>query len=325
MSSVGALRSRLRKRLGAAVVDGFFRGASRVGLMHPRSRPERHGVEVLKDLAYGPLDGHHALDVYRPVDRKGPLPVVLYVHGGGFRILSKDTHWVMGLLFARRGYLVFNVNYRLAPEHRFPAAFEDVCAAYEWVVANAAKFGGDPSRLVIAGESAGANLTSSLTLAACFRRDEPFARRVFDTGIVPQAWLPYCGVLQVSDIERLRRRWPQMSEFINDRLVEVSLAYLGRSPERHGATLDFADPLCLLESDAEPERPLPPCFAICGTKDPLIADTQRLEAALARRQIPHEAHYYPGELHAFQALVWRKLARRCWQDTFRFLDERCPP
>ena len=50
---------------------------------------------------------------------------MLYVHGGGFRILSKDTHWIMGLAFARRGFLVFNIGYRLAPKHPFPAAIAD--------------------------------------------------------------------------------------------------------------------------------------------------------------------------------------------------------
>ncbi|MBM4360308.1 MAG: alpha/beta hydrolase [Deltaproteobacteria bacterium] len=323
--STPSLRTRLRKQLGAAVVDGFFRGASKLGSLHPNARPERHGVAVTRDVAYGSLGPPHTLDIYRPRDARGPLPVVLYIHGGGFRILSKDTHWVMGLAFARQGYLVFNVNYRLAPEHPFPAAFEDVCEAYRWVVEHATEYGGDLGRLVVAGESAGANLTSSLTLATCFRREEPSARRVFETGVVPRAWLPYCGVLQVSDIERLRRRWPHMSEFITDRLVEVSLAYVGDEPERHGASLELADPLCVLEGEVRPERPLPPCFATCGTRDPLVADTQRLAAALASRAVPHEAHYYPGELHAFHALVWRPHARRCWRDTFRFLDEHCAP
>ena len=115
-------------------MDGFFRGISRAGLLHPSARPERHGVEVLRDIAY--LDTgrpEHRLDVYRPrrASTTENVPVVLYVHGGGFRILSKDTHWVMGLAFARRGYLVFNIGYRLAPAHPYPAALSDSlrCAA----------------------------------------------------------------------------------------------------------------------------------------------------------------------------------------------------
>ena len=81
----------------------------------------------------------HLLDIYRSTVHPPPWPVVLYVHGGGFRILSKDTHWLMGLIFARRGYLVFNINYRLAPRHTFPAALQDAAAAYAWVVRHAAE------------------------------------------------------------------------------------------------------------------------------------------------------------------------------------------
>ncbi len=310
----------MRQRIGAAAVHGLFRGASALGRMHPDARPDRHGLEVIADVPYGSGGPAHLLDVYRPRERKGPLPVVLYIHGGAFRMLSKDTHWIMAIAFARAGYVVFNINYRLAPDHPFPAALDDSCAAFAWVAENAARYGGDIGRLVLAGESAGGNLVSALTLATCFRRGEPFARRAFDLGVVPRAWLPYCAVLQVSEIERFRRRWPEISEFIQDRLIEASSSYLGDDPLRHGAMLDLADPLRLLERADAPDRPLPPCFATCGTKDPLVADTQRLAVALAERGVDHEARYYPGELHAFHALVWRPNARRCWRDTFRFLD-----
>lgn len=310
----------LRRNLGALAVDNFFRGALTIGKLHPLSRPDRHGVEVLRDIPYGTAGHAHLLDVYRPRDATGPMPAVLYIHGGAFRILSKDTHWIMALAFARAGYVVFNINYRLAPRHPFPAALEDAAAALEWVAQHGAEYGADPARIAFAGESAGGNLVSALTLATCFERDEPFARRAFDTGIVPRAWLPYCGVLDVSDLSRFRRRWPDMSAFIHDRLVETRLAYLGAEPARHGAMLDFADPVRWLEGEAAPDRPLPPCFAMCGTADPLIDDTQRLEKALGARGTACEVHYYPGELHAFHAMVWRKNARHCWTHTFRFLE-----
>ena len=69
-------------------------------------------MERIVDLAYH-RDGtaEHRLDLYRPIERTGLLPVVFYIHGGGFRILSKDTHWIMALMFARHGYLVYNINY----------------------------------------------------------------------------------------------------------------------------------------------------------------------------------------------------------------------
>jgi acetyl esterase len=310
-------------KAGAAVVDNFFRGISRLGRLHPRANPARHNVEVERDVRY--RDGNlieHRLDVYRPSGFAGPRPVVLYIHGGGFRILSKDTHWIMGLAFARRGYLVFNISYRLAPAHPYPAALEDACAAYEWVVANAERYGGDLSRLMVAGESAGANLATAVTLATAYRRPEPFARAVFDTNIRPVAALPACGVLQVSDPQRFSRR-RRLPAFVQDRLDEVSHAYLrGARPDTHGG-LELADPLVLLERGEAPERALPPFFAVVGTRDPLLDDTRRLKRALDRLGVRCDVRYYPGELHAFHALVFRPNAVQCWRDTYRFADECC--
>src|ERR1700679_136863 len=147
--------STLRARVGRALMDATWRGLAETRRLR-WAEPSRHGVERIANVTYGAQGSSaHTLDVYRPIARQeSPLPVVLYIHGGGFRILSKDTHWVMGLAFARRGYLVFNINYRLAPRHPFPAAVEDAAAALLWVRANAAAFGGDPSRIVVAGESA---------------------------------------------------------------------------------------------------------------------------------------------------------------------------
>ncbi len=313
------LLDRLRARAGAFVVDNLFVGLSTVGRLHPQARPGRHNAEVLRDRPY--RDGRRAdqrLDVYRPLT-PGPHPVVLYIHGGGFRILSKDSHWMMGLAFARQGYLVFNISYRLAPRHPFPAALEDCCAAYAWVVRNAASYGGDPSRLLLAGESAGANLVTALAVAACYRRDEPWARAVFDTGVVPRAVLPACGILQVSDTARFARR-RKLPLFLVDRLTEVEEAYLGPSK----ATVrerELADPLLVLERGARPDRPLPPFFVPVGTADPLLDDTRRLKAALDRLGVRCDARYYPGELHAFHAVFFRKPARRCWRDIYQFLDD----
>jgi acetyl esterase len=321
------LRKRLRQKSGSLLVDGFFRGISRAGLLHPHARPERHDVEVVRDVPYmNSGRSEHRLDIYRPRRALNErVPVVLYVHGGGFRILSKDTHWVMGLAFARRGYLVFNIGYRLAPEHPFPAAVADSCAALEWVCENAGNWGGDVERLALAGESAGGNLVTALGLATSYARPEPFARRLFERGVRPRAVLPACAILQVSDCDRFQRRWPKLGTFVRDRLHEVSTSYLlGCDRETPGA-LDLADPLVALERGARPERPLPPFLVTCGTKDPLIDDAQRLAIALGRLGVEHETRYYPGEMHAFQALVWRPNARSFWRHTHAFLERHLAP
>jgi acetyl esterase len=246
------------------------------------------------------------------------------VHGGGFRILSKDTHWIMGLGFARRGYIVFNVSYRLAPKHRFPSAIEDVCRAFCWVMKNAERYGADPTRVVLAGESAGANLAASLAVTLAYERDEPFARAAYATGVVPKAVVPACGVFQVSDIARLKRRKPGMSTFIADRLAEVEAAYLGPDPATGSRERELADPLLVFERGEKPSRPIPPFFLPVGTRDPLLPDTRRMAEALRKLGGVAVDAYYPGELHAFHALVMREQARRCWRDTFEFLDQHVP-
>ena len=312
----------LQRYTGAHAARGFFEGMARLGQLHPHADPARHGVEVLRDIPYQPGGlREHTLDVYRPTT-PGPHPALLYVHGGGFRILSKETHWIMGLAFARRGFAVFNIGYRLAPQHPYPAAIQDACAAYAWVVQNAYRWDADPQHLVVAGESAGANLALSLAVAACFERPEPWAKAVFDSGVVPGAVLPACGLLQVTDPERFRRRKPKLSRFVEDRVSEVSHAYVGKDAVPGGAGLDLADPLLLLEGNTQPQRPLPPMFVPVGTADVLLDDTRRLGIALRHRGAVCETAYYPKEVHAFHAFVMREAAQKCWRDTFDFLQRQ---
>ena len=289
--------------------------------LHPLANPERHKVELIRDVPYLG-DGHvdHRLDIYRPTARRGPLPIVLYVHGGGFSLLSKDTHWVMALVWARYGYLVFNISYRLAPRHPYPAAIRDTLAAYEWVVANAARYGGDLDRIVVAGESAGANLVSALSIATCYLRPEPWAARVFDLGVAPKVAVPACGIFQVSDPGRFARR-RRLPRVVSSAIEDIAEMYLRGSDPGEEGLLDLADPLLFLERGAPPDRPLPAFFLPVGTRDPLLDDTRRMRRALDALGVPVRASYYPGEIHAFHALVFREVARECWADIFAFADQ----
>ena len=320
----------LWRRGRSLIAHAFFEGLSAAGRIHPAASPKRHGVEVERDLVYGPDKRWHQLDIYRPVHRPGPWPVVFYVHGGAFHLLSKDTHWLMGLVFARYGYLVVNISYRLAPEHPYPAAVEDTFAAYRWMAERITQLGGDPTRVAVAGESAGGNLITSLTLAACQRRSEPFARAVFDTGLVPRAALPFCALLEVSRPERFaERRAKRGAEgrgnarlpfWIDGMIRDVETSYLHGHPRGPSPATALANPLRALEAGEAFDRPLPPFFAPVGTRDPLLDDTRRLEKALAALNVPCEARYYPGGIHAFHAMVWDPAARRCWRDALAFLD-----
>ncbi|HTE51975.1 MAG TPA: alpha/beta hydrolase fold domain-containing protein [Kofleriaceae bacterium] len=319
--SLERFRTEVRQRAQARVSDTVFRAMASAARLHPLANPERHQVEVVRDVPYLD-DGHvdHRLDVYRPTGRPGPHPVVLYVHGGGFSLLSKDTHWAMALVYARYGYLVFNISYRLAPRHPFPAAICDTLAAYEWVIANAASMGGDLSRLVVAGESAGANLVTALSVATSYRRPEPWAARAFDLGVAPRVAVPACGIFQVSDAERFARR-RRLPYVVRKTLEDVASLYLRGADRSQVGGIDLADPLLVFERGEPPERPLPAFFLPVGTRDPLLDDTRRMRRALDALGVPVQAHYYRGEIHAFHALMFRGRARECWTDIFAFLDQ----
>lgn len=318
------------RRVRSLAATAFFEGLSTAGRLTPLANPKRHGVEVENDVLYGPHADWHQLDIYRPVHRPGPWPVVFYVHGGAFHLLSKDTHWLMGLVFARFGYLVVNISYRLAPKHPYPAAIEDTCSAYTWMASRLRELGGDPTRVAVAGESAGGNLVTALTLAACQSRPEPWAQKVFDCGVVPRATMPFCALLEVSRPERFGQR-RKLPRWVDGMLRDASTSYLHGHSTEPGPQLELADPLRVIEGaaglphDDHFARPLPPFFAPVGTRDPLLDDTRRLEKALRQLNVPCEARYYPGGIHAFHAMVWDPTARRCWRDALAFLDRHLRP
>ena len=322
---------KLAKKMRKRGIETLFAGLALMSDYTRRQRKARslsvihRGVPYIQDG-----DPAHTLDIYRPRDAGGPLPVLVYIHGGGFTMCSKDTHRAIALAYSHYGKMaVFNVNYRLAPRHRYPAATEDVAAAYAWVVENAARYGGDPSRIVVGGESAGGNLTLALGVMASYERPETFARRVFDLFRPPLALLVLCGLLQVSDPDRFLKE--KAAEIPGRRLSmhqgiarDVSKAYLGQGFESPDPERILADPLLILESGARPDRPFPDVFTMVGDKDILISDTRRLEAALARLGLPCEARYYNGVGHAFQTLFWKSQALDFWRDNFRFLYRLFP-
>jgi triacylglycerol lipase len=113
-----------------------------------------------RDIAYGP-HARHRLDLYAPAQPSGLAPVLVFVHGGGFLKGDKGSAdaWPnanVGRMAAQAEFLGVVINYRLAPDHPWPAGAEDVAAVVAWLAQNAAQYGGDPTRIVLAGTSAGA-------------------------------------------------------------------------------------------------------------------------------------------------------------------------
>jgi acetyl esterase len=131
--------------------------------------PEYAGVRVEKRTILVEEDGAGgrkiAVRVYRPAAEDGPLPVVVFFHGGGWVVCTLETHDpYCRALATEAGAVVVSVDYRLAPEHKFPAGVKDCFAAKEWVLAHVQKLGGDASRVLVAGDSAGGTLAAVVSL-----------------------------------------------------------------------------------------------------------------------------------------------------------------
>lgn len=302
-------------------LDAGMHAAAHLADLLPQMRRRMAPSQLIAGVEYARPGGTALhLDILRP-RTPGPHPVLIYLHGGAFAIGSRRTHRALAAAYAWRGYLVCNVDYRLAPQFPFPAAVEDACAAWQWAATHIQDYGGDPRRMALAGESAGANLALAVVLACCTRRPEPYAAPLFAGGARPLAALLYCGLLQSSQPARYRRA--DVSPLVARIVSDAARSYLGTSADRPDPEQALADPLCVVEAMEAPS-PLPPLFIAAGLEDPVLADSQRLELALRKIHAPCSAHYYPGETHAFHVMFWREQALHCWRDSFGFLDRYLP-
>lgn len=126
----------------------------------PIPATQEEGLASVEDGAVDGADGPLKMRIYRPAVSE-PLALTVYFHGGGFVSCGLDTHDnICRRLAAQTAALVVSIDYRLAPEHPFPAALNDAVAATRWLHANAATIGADPSRIAVAGDSAGATLAT---------------------------------------------------------------------------------------------------------------------------------------------------------------------
>lgn len=251
--------------------------------------------EITRDLTFGA----QKLDVWR-LKRGLRGPLVVFFHGGGFQQLDKESHWAFAYSFARMGAVVFNADYRLAPRFRHPAAADDALRAYEFALANAARFGADPEQVIVAGTSAGANLALGLAITHGAR-----------------AAVSFSGLLQVSDMPRLYRQggvpYP-----IRARMANIGVEY---PPEGTGWTVPSLvdprlDPLVHVERNPPPRVPT---FISTGSKDQVLVDAQRLHARLQATGVPNVLDLVPGVGHAFQGLIFKAKVRAVWDRCEAFL------
>ena len=141
------------------------RAGFRAGTVGVRNVATLAQVRSVADITVPGAAGDLAARVYRP-DIDGPVPTMVFFHGGGFVIGDIETHDDQARLICRDGEMVVvSVDYRLAPEHPFPAGYEDCLSATRWAADNISDLGGDARRLLVGGDSAGGNLAANVALA----------------------------------------------------------------------------------------------------------------------------------------------------------------
>jgi acetyl esterase len=224
--------------------------------------------------------GAISVRIYTPAGST-PFPVLVYLHGGGWVIGNLDTHdGTCRALANAAGCVIVSVDYRLAPEHRFPAAPEDAYAATQWVATNAASIGADPSRIAVGGDSAGGNLSAVVALMA---RDRGGPSLCFQLLVYP-----------VTDGTTQSASYRDNADgyFLTKDMMEWFWNHYVRdaADRRHA----YASPL-----RAESLNGVPPALVITAEFDPLRDEGEAYAARLREVGVPVVLTRYDGMIHGF--------------------------
>jgi acetyl esterase/lipase len=280
--------------------------------MVPKEIPGIDRLDITDRLVPGPQDAPKlAVRVYAPrhhaVPTPGPLPGILYMHAGGFVFGGIDDEHVHAAAMAlETDAVVISVEYRLAPEHRYPAAVEDCYAALEWLVAQADELGIDRDRVAVAGTSAGGGLAAAVTLMA---RDRGGPRITFQMLNVPE---------------------------LDDRLETPSMIAYTDTPvwNRPNAIASWQNYLGDDRDDvpyyAAPARAtdlsgLPPAYIATAQFDPLRDEGLEYASRLLQAGIPTEVHCFPGTFHGCTLTPFAAISQRCVADVHQALRRALHP
>jgi acetyl esterase/lipase len=235
-------------------------------------------AEIIESRVEGPA-GSIPVRVYLPNGQR-PLPALIYLHGGGWVVGNLDTHdKIMRLLALRSGAAVIGVDYRLAPEHKFPTAIGECCAVVAHVRDHGADWGVDARRIAIGGDSAGANLAVAVALE--LRETEPT--------LLSLLVLVY-GVFGLRD-SASRRLFGQRTDSFSNKDMDYYYECYMRGPEdQHDERLN------VLAADL---RGLPPAIIAAAGMDLLLDDNIAMHELLVAADVPSSLKIYDGVLHGF--------------------------
>jgi acetyl esterase len=237
-------------------------------------------VGALRELACEGPSGKIGLRLYRPIGTLETLPCLIFCHGGGFVLGNLDTHDALCRALAMEsGVAVLAVDYRLAPEHPFPAGLHDAMAALRFAHGHAAELGIEPTRLGVGGDSAGGNLAAVMALMA---RDGDLPPLRLQMLACPVLDLGLGHPSQALDMEGLAVNGPTMRWFRDH--------YLGAQD----ATGWRVSPLAATKLEG-----VAPCHLITAGIDPLCDEGLAYAARLAASGVRLTHEHYPGQMHGF--------------------------
>ena len=258
------------------VREGYRRGR----LLSQPDLPQVY--QVREYVATGP-HGPIPVRVYRGAGTpaSGPLPVLVFYHGGGWMLGDLDSHdWICRMIANKADYVVVNVDYRLAPEFIFPAAFDDALAALKWVIANVELLRIDPAQISVGGDSAGGNLAASVALTL---RDEGKTKLKSQILLYPAVDLSMSG--------------PYYGRFTKDLLLtdDALRAFIDYYIPNIEQRKDWrASPLL-----APSLKGLPPTLVLLAGFDPLFASGAQYVERLKKDSVITIVKRYPGQMHDF--------------------------
>jgi acetyl esterase len=242
-------------------------------------------VERVENRVIPGPEGELPVRIYTPGESRSPAPAVVYFHGGGWVVGSLDSHENLCRALANRARaVVVSVDYRLAPEHRFPAAAEDCYAAAHWVAEHGAEIGVDGERIAVAGDSAGGNLAAVVALMARNLggpelRQQTLIYPVTDHDFETPSYRDNAdGYLLTRDA--MRWFW---SHYVPD---------TGRRSD------PYASPL-----RAEKFGELPSALVVTAEYDPLRDEGEAYAARLREAGVPVELARYDGQIHGFVSML----------------------
>ncbi len=285
-------------------------------LPHDRKAP---GVgRAIRNVAYGE-DSKNRLDILVPRGASS-APVVIYFHGGGWISGTKIDRRRICREIAHNGYLVFNVDYRLAPRYQYPVQMVDVAQAVRWVSGNASRYGGDASRIFLMGESAGAYLACWYAAAL----GEPALRKSAGIGgTIPRDHLAGLFLFYgVYDFTTLDDKHLGNNEMVHRTIDMMTRSFIGVKPGTSGKKAKISSPALHLHMNKE----FPFVFLSAAQADPLYRQSKELAAILKRKGIGYKTLFltrkeYPNAGHGFLNLQYSRCSRKALGTVLRLMDK----